>query len=30
MSMIGDSFFNLKRSILDAGFFEELTILLKI
>ena len=26
MSMIGDSFFNLKRSILDAGFFEELTI----
>ena len=26
MSMIGDSFFNLKRSILDAGFFEELKI----
>lgn len=26
LSMIGDSFFNLKRRILDAGFFEELKI----
>ena len=26
LSMIGDSFFNLKRKILDAGFFEELKI----
>ena len=26
LSMIGDSFFNLKRRILDAGFFDELKI----
>ena len=26
LSMIGDSFFNLKRKILDAGFFDELKI----
>jgi hypothetical protein len=30
LSMLGDSFFNLKRSILDAGFFDELKIQFKI
>jgi hypothetical protein len=30
VSMLGDSFFNFKRSILDAGFFDELKIQFKL
>jgi hypothetical protein len=30
LSMIGDSFFNFKRNILDAGFFDELKIQFKL
>jgi len=30
LSMLGDSFFNFKRSILDAGFFDELKIQFKL
>ncbi len=30
LSMLGDSFFNFKRSVLDAGFFDELKIQFKL
>jgi hypothetical protein len=30
LSMLGDSFFNFKRNILDAGFFDELKIQFKL